>query len=122
MSNVPWRRRIFSVVGNIVAQAMFRMGIADCTNGFRAIRLPIYLQMPLREPGFAIILEELYWAKRLRARVISVPTSLSARSGAHRPSTFTYTPSLISRYLWYALRAAPIIYRPGPPRVTHLRR
>ena len=112
MSGVPWRRRIHSISGNVIAQAMFRMDLADCTNGFRAIRVPLFLKMPLGEPGFAIILEELYWAKRWGMRVAAVPTSLSARSVALRPSAFDYRPGLIWRYLRHALRAGPLIYRP----------
>jgi dolichol-phosphate mannosyltransferase len=112
MKAVPWRRRIFSVLGNLVAQALFRMGIADCTNGFRAVRTGLFVAMPLRERGFAVILEELYWAKRFGATVASVPTSLSARTEDQRPTLFAYRPQIIWAYLKYALRACFVPYRP----------
>jgi dolichol-phosphate mannosyltransferase len=110
MDAVPWRRRIFSIAGNLLARALFRMGIADCTNGFRAIRTSLFLRMPLHERGFAVILEELYWAKRLGATVTAVPSSLTARTETQRPSLFAYRPRVIWQYLKYALRAAVVPY------------
>jgi hypothetical protein len=44
-----------------------RIGIVDCTNGFRAIRTELFVGLPLTERGFAVIVEELYWAKRRAA-------------------------------------------------------
>lgn len=112
MDRVPWRRRAFTIAGNIVARACFRMGLADCTNGFRAIRAPLLVDMPLKERGFAMIMEELYWAKVGGLTVASVPTSLTARSADQRPTTFSYRPAALWRYLKYALRAAFVPYRP----------
>jgi dolichol-phosphate mannosyltransferase len=117
MDAVPWRRRIMSVGGNLVARALFRMGVADCTNGFRAIKTRLYLDMPLKERGFAIILEELYWAKRAGISVESVPTSLSTRSDDLRSSLFLYRPVVIWAYLKYALKAGVVRY--SPPRLLH---
>jgi dolichol-phosphate mannosyltransferase len=110
MNAVPWSRRIFSIAGNLLARTLFRMGIADCTNGFRAIRTSLFLRMPLHERGFAVILEELYWAKRFGATVAAVPSSLSARNETQRPSLFVYRPRVIWQYLKYALRAAMVPY------------
>ena len=87
-------------------------GIADCTNGFRAIRAALYVDMPLTERGFAVIVEELYWAKRLGATVASVPTSLLARAEDQRPTLFVYRPRVIWSYLKYALRACMVVYCP----------
>ena len=113
MTAVPWRRRVFSEIGNLVARALFRIGLADCTNGFRAIRIDCFLKMPLKENDFAVIMEELYWAKRLGMSVASVPTTLDQRSADLRPSTFSYRPRLIWKYLCYAVRAGSIPYRPA---------
>ena len=113
MDAVRWRRRVFSILGNLVARACFRMGIADCTNGFRAIRTDLFLAMPLTERGFAEILEELYWAKRWGARVVSVPTSLTERTGEQRATSFQYGPRVLWSYLKYALRAAVLSYHPN---------
>src|SRR5579864_5534811 len=43
MDAVPWNRRVISISGNFVARALFRMGLADCTNGFRAIKTGLFL-------------------------------------------------------------------------------
>src|ERR1043166_1404136 len=112
MDAVPWNRRAFSLAGNLVGRALFRMGLADCTNGFRAIRTALFVAMPLRERGFAVILEELYWAKRFGATVTQVPTSLTARTEDQRPTLFVYRPKDIWSYLKYALRACFVAYRP----------
>lgn len=112
MSTVPWRRRFYSILGNIVARSFFRIGVPDCTNGFRAVRTDLVVGMPLKEPGFAVILEELYWAKRLGALVTSVPTSLTARVAQQRPTMFAYRPRILWGYLRYALRAGLVCYRP----------
>jgi dolichol-phosphate mannosyltransferase len=111
MAAVPWRRRIFSVCGNLIARALFRMGIPDCTNGFRAIRTQLYLDMPLNDRGFSVILEELYWAKRAGASVVSVPTSLSSRADDQRASLFLYRPAVVWAYLKHALSACVVRYR-----------
>ena len=119
MNGVPWNRRIFSVTGNIVARVLFRMGVADCTNGFRAIRTDLFVQLPLTERGFSVIVQELYWAKRRGASVTSVPTSLTARTTDQRTTTFQYRPAVFWSYLKYALRAALVFTparRPEPRR------
>lgn len=106
MDAVPLQRRAMSVGANVVARTLFRVGIADCTNGFRALRTELFLKMPLKERGFAIIVEELYWAKRMGATIACVPTSLTARSTEQRSSTFSYRPRIFYDYLKYALAAA----------------
>jgi glycosyltransferase involved in cell wall biosynthesis len=111
MAAVPRARRLVSTWGNMLASALFRVGISDCTNGFRAIRIELFTSMPLAENGFAIILEELYWAKKLGARIASVPTSLSARHEKQRPTSFVIRPKLVWSYLRHALRASIIPYR-----------
>jgi dolichol-phosphate mannosyltransferase len=113
MHAVSWRRRIFSVAGNWLARPMFCMGIADCTNGFRAIRTREFIGMPLAERGFPIILEELYWAKKMGLSTASVPTSLSERTAKQRPSAFSYRLSVLWTYLKYAFQAAVVPYPPA---------
>jgi len=115
MNAVPWSRRIYSVAGNLVARALFRVGIDDCTNGFRAVRTKLFLDMPLSERGFPIIVEELYRAKKFGAKIAAVPSTLSARTGDQRPTAFGYTLPVLRSYLKYALRAAAV---PLGPRET----
>jgi len=105
MQTVPWRRRIFSHAGNIVARSLFRVGVKDCTNGFRAVKVAILAQMNLRESGFPVIVEELYQAKALARSFCEVPVVLSSRSGDQRPTTFSYKPETLRKYLTFAIRA-----------------
>jgi dolichol-phosphate mannosyltransferase len=114
MDAVAWRRRAFSLFGNIVARVFFRMGLADCTNGFRAVRAAMFVRMPLHERGFAVIMEELYWAKAWGLSATSVPTSLTERNADQRATTFSYKPAMLWAYLRYALRAGMMRYRPRP--------
>lgn len=65
MDGVPWQRSIFSVTGNLVARPLFHVGVRDCSNGFRAVKVSILQRLNLQERGFPIIVEELYQAKFL---------------------------------------------------------
>jgi glycosyltransferase involved in cell wall biosynthesis len=106
MRGVPWQRRMFSIAGNLIASALFRTGMRDCTNGFRAVRVPLLMRMRLRERGFAVIVEELWWCKALGARFAEVPVILTTRAEAQRPTAFQYDPEIFRRYLRYALLSA----------------
>jgi dolichol-phosphate mannosyltransferase len=105
MAGVPLRRRSVSRAGNLVGAALFGAGIRDVTNGFRVVRLADYALWPLREPGFAAIVEELYWARRDGLEVVEFPTVLTARGEDQRGSAFPYSAGLIRSYLRYPLRA-----------------
>jgi dolichol-phosphate mannosyltransferase len=105
MAAVPLRRRGVSRAGNLVGSTLFGAGIRDVTNGFRAVRLADYALWPLREPGFAAIVEELYWARRDGLEVVEFPTVLTARGEEQRGSAFPYSAGLIRSYLRYPLRA-----------------
>jgi dolichol-phosphate mannosyltransferase len=105
MAGVPLRRRSLSRAGNVVAAALFGAGIRDVTNGFRAVRLSDHARWPLREPGFASIVEELDWALRDGIDVVEFPSVLTARTADQRGSAFPYSAALIRSYLRYPLRA-----------------
>lgn len=102
---VPFARYIISRIGNIVAEKLYGIGVPDCTNGFRAVKTSLFLSMPLRETGFVIIMEELYWAKKLGVAIIKVPTTLSNRSKSTRPTSFQYTPRIFWKYLKFPMKA-----------------
>ena len=105
MEGVPWRRTIFSRGGNLVARALFRVGLRDCTNGFRAVKVAILARMDLRESGFPIIVEELYKAKWLARTFCEVPVVLTGRGGNRRPTSFSYKPETFRKYLAFAIKA-----------------
>ncbi len=105
MSEVRWRRRLFSEVGNVVGAALFGIGVRDVTNGFRAIRTDLYLTLPLHERGFPVIVEELDCALQSGVAPVEFPTVLTTREEDQRPSSFPYRPRVILTYLRYPLRA-----------------
>ena len=82
-----------------------RASVHDCTNGFRAIRTELLARMRIHERSFPAIMEELYWAKLLRARVCEVPYILTSRKETLRPSSFEYRPRVFFRYLKYPFMA-----------------
>jgi dolichol-phosphate mannosyltransferase len=105
MDGVPWQRSIFSHTGNAVARLLFRVGVRDCTNGFRAVKVSILKRMDLQERGFPIIVEELYQAKSLAHTYGEVPVMLTSRTDELRPTSFTYNSTTIRKYLVFALKA-----------------
>lgn len=102
---VPLKRQVISRVGNAIAGLLFGLPLSDLTNGFRAIRLASFLNMPLREKGFAIIAEEAYWAGRMGLRWAEVPTVLTNRDRSLSGSSFRYRPSVLYLYARYPAKA-----------------
>jgi dolichol-phosphate mannosyltransferase len=105
MEGVPLRRALISKTGNAIARLLFGVGVRDCTNGFRAVRVPILARMDLTENSFPVIVEELYQAKFLASTYAEVPVVLTSRSGVQRPTSFSYKPATFRKYFGYALRA-----------------
>jgi dolichol-phosphate mannosyltransferase len=105
VEGVPLYRVAISRVGNLLAKALYRLPVHDCTNGFRAGKVGLMLRMELRENRFPIIMEELYWSKFLARKFAEVPVTLTNRSGAQRPTSFSYRPRVFYEYLKYPLRA-----------------
>jgi dolichol-phosphate mannosyltransferase len=103
MRGVPAWRQWYTIVGNRIASLLFGMGIRDCTNGFRAVRLSALRGASLRERGFPSILEELLELKRRGARATELPYVLTSRDDG--ASKFSYAPRVLWAYLKYALLA-----------------
>lgn len=107
MAGVPYFRRLISQVGNLVGRISYRMGIHDYSNGFRMVKTNILVLIPYTEPGFALILEEMYYLMRMGAKVTEIPSTLTARLGTF--STFRYTPKTFWSYLKYTFKAALVV-------------
>lgn len=103
INNVPYFRRFISVFGNLFASLMFGVGIKDCTNGFRMVRLASIKDILLKENNFSIILEELYYLKKKHARFKEIPYALTARTNSK--SHFKYNLKIFRDYFKYALKA-----------------
>jgi len=104
-SGVPPFRRAISIVGNSLARILMRIPIHDLTNGFRAVRTSAFVRIPFRENKFAIIMEELYYLKRMGCSFAEVPNVLRTRSDDRRRTSFSYRPSTFAQYLKYPLKS-----------------
>lgn len=105
MRSVPVSRRLASRAGNLVGRLLFGTPLRDVTNGFRGLRTDLFLSWPLREDGFAVIVEELDWALRSGIEPVEFPTVLTSRSARQRLTAFTYSPQVILAYLKYPAAA-----------------
>jgi dolichol-phosphate mannosyltransferase len=105
VSGVPAYRVLISRAGNWVARRLYRLPIADCTNGFRAVRTRLLSQMALTEQKFPVIMEELYYSSFLACRFAQVPVRLTDRSEDQRPTSFGYRPRVFYDYLKYPVKA-----------------
>lgn len=103
---VPPARVRWSRLGNALARRLFRIGISDCTNGFRAVRTEILQRLRLRERRFPVIVEELWCCVFLARSFAEVPVMLTDRHSGLRPTSFVYRPAVFWHYLKYALLAA----------------
>lgn len=106
MVNVPYYRQIISIVGNYFAKLAFNVGINDCTNGFKIVRLSLLKSINFKENNFSIILEELYYLKKSGAKFVEVPNILYCRTNSK--SHFNYTPKIFYDYFKYVLLAVLI--------------
>jgi len=101
IKNVTLYRRVISLFGNYIAHFLFGVGILDCTNGFRMVRVKKLKGLIFSETNFSIILEELYQLKKKRARFTEISYTLTARK--HTRSHFSYKPKVFVDYFKYAL-------------------
>jgi len=106
MIGVPFYRKIISKTGNLIASFLFGMGIKDCTNGFRMVRLELIKDIKFEENNFSIILEELYYLKKKGARVKEISNTLTSR--INTKTSFSYTPKIFLDYFKYAFKASLI--------------
>lgn len=104
MVDVPLYRRIASWTANYFASGFFGLGIHDCTNGFRMVRLQLLKDVQFKEKGFAIILEELYELRRRDAVCTEIPNIL--RNRKHGKTHFSYNFKTLWSYAKYALKAS----------------
>jgi dolichol-phosphate mannosyltransferase len=120
---VPRYRVLISIIGNTVSRFLYGLPVADCTNGFRAVKVDVLRRMPLVETNFAIIMEELYYSRFLASSFAEVPYTLTARTDTVRKSSFYYRPGVFLQYLKYPvksfLRIAPAARQVGEMNAAH---
>ncbi len=105
VQGVPLFHRTLSIMGNLVAKVLFRLPLSDLTNGFRAVKVDILKKMNLSEPGFSIIMEELYYVKTLAKSFFDIPYVLSSRAAGQGRSKFSYGPKTYYQYLKYPIKS-----------------
>ncbi len=104
IKDVPRMHRIMSAFGNKLARLLYGLPLTDLTNGFRAVKVDLLRKMDLKEPGFTIIMEELYLAKFMTDSFCEIPSELTSRSAGQGKSKFSYGPGTCFRYLKYPLK------------------
>ncbi len=102
---VPLRHRILSALGNLLAKTLYGLPLTDLTNGFRAVKVNVLKKMNLGEPGFSIIMEELYHAKYLAQSFCDISYVLTSRVDGQGRSKFSYGPRTYFRYLKYPVKS-----------------
>ena len=102
---VPLQHRILSSMGNLLAKILYGIPLTDLTNGFRAVKVDILRKMSLSEPGFSIIMEELYHAKYFAQSFCDIPYVLTSRDDGQGKSKFSYGPRTYFRYLKYPVKS-----------------
>lgn len=96
MKGVPAYRQLLSHTANIFARLCFQLPIHDCTNGFRMVKTSLLQQIPYTRNDFSIIVEELYYLKKMKVTFVEIPTILTNRTGSK--SNFSYSFPLLFAY------------------------
>jgi dolichol-phosphate mannosyltransferase len=100
-SGVPWRRRMVSRAGNLVARLATGLPITDITNGFRAVKTDVLRKLDLKEDHFSLIVEELMKARRHVRSMSEVPNILGTRAGDAKGTAFRYDLKTYWKYFKY---------------------
>lgn len=100
---VPKYRRLISIIGNKLASFLFGVGIKDCTNGFRMIRLSKIKGIRFQEKNYSMILEELYYLKMNKSKFKEIPYVL--KMDQKTVSHFNYKPKSFIDYFKYAIKS-----------------
>lgn len=100
---MPAFRQIISIIGNNLASWIFNVDIKDCTNGFRMVRLKVLKGIKFKENNFSIILEEMYYLKKMGVKFSEIPNVLYARRNSK--SHFTYKPRIFYDYFKYLIKS-----------------
>jgi glycosyltransferase involved in cell wall biosynthesis len=103
MEGVPLKRQLISRWGNMIAALLFNVGVKDCSNGFRMVRLSLEKKIDFKENNFAMIMEEMYYLKKMGANFKEIPNTLTSR--VDTDTNFRYTPSIFWDYLKYPLKS-----------------
>jgi dolichol-phosphate mannosyltransferase len=99
MVGVPLYRQLFSTYGNKLVNLCFRMHLHDYTNGFRMLRVAAAKKIMYTKNDFSLLLEEMYYLKKMNARCCEIPHVLTNRVASS--SHFVYSFKLFQNYLYF---------------------
>jgi dolichol-phosphate mannosyltransferase len=98
--NWPLRRIILSAFANRYIRAITRLPARDCTSGYRCWRREMLARVPLEHvvsDGYAFLVELLYDAVRVGARIVEVPIIfVERREGASKLSRGVVLESIVA--------------------------
>jgi dolichol-phosphate mannosyltransferase len=98
--NWPLRRRLLSRFANIYIRAVTRLGVRDCTTGYRCWRRTALASLPLDRffsDGYSFLVEMLFVAARRGCRIAEVPiTFVERREGESKVSRAVLMESAIT--------------------------
>lgn len=100
---VPAGKIVISRFGNLISSLLFNVGIKDCTNGFRMLKVSKLKYIKLQENGFPVIMEEMYYLKKKKAKFKEIPITL--RNRQHGKSHFRYSFRTFYDYLKYPIKS-----------------
>ncbi len=111
--NWPLRRRLLSRFANVYIRTVTRLGVRDCTTGYRCWRREALAALPLDQfisDGYSFLMEMLFVAARRGLRITEVPiTFVERREGESKVSRAVLLESAI---MPWRLIALPRIARP----------
>jgi dolichol-phosphate mannosyltransferase len=113
--NWPRRRMILSRAANVYIRAVTRLGVRDCTSGYRCWRRTALASLPLDRffsDGYSFLVEMLFVAARRGCTVAEVPiTFVERREGESKVSRAVLVESAITPW---RLIADPDLARKAP--------
>ena len=113
--NWPARRRLLSRFANSYIRAVTRLGVRDCTTGYRCWRRAALASLPLDRffsDGYSFLVEMLFVASRRGCRIAEVPiTFVERREGESKVSRAVLFESAITPW---RLIADPDLSRKAP--------
>ena len=114
--NWPLRRRLLSRMANVYIRMVTRLGVSDCTTGYRCWRREAMASMPLDRffsEGYSFLIEMLFVAARRGYRIAEVPiTFVERRAGESKVSRAVLVESAITPW---RLIGDPERSRKAPP-------
>jgi dolichol-phosphate mannosyltransferase len=118
--NWPLRRRLLSRFANLYIRAITRLGVRDCTTGFRCWRRDALARLPLDRffsDGYSFLIEMIFVAARRGYRIAEVPiTFVERREGESKISGAVLFESAVTPWRLIATRGSRLDAAAPSPR------